>query len=245
MPMVEEYVTLACVSNEVGGPLVGNALWLGVPLADVLDRAGVAAGADQIVGRSVDGFTAGFPTAVGPRRPHRAGRRRHERRAAARSSTASPPGSSCAGLYGYVSATKWLTEIELTRFGATTTLLGERGLDAEARSRPSRASTCPATGTTAGGRTPRRWPVWRGRRTAASPGRGAGRRRAVGRRHAGRRHQRRPRGGSGRSPGTPPPGATCCGCGPPTAPARCRRLSMRDPFPNAATGYHQIVANVT
>ena len=60
---VEQYVTLACVSNEVGGDLVGNALWQGVHLRDVLARAGVQPGATQIVGRSVDGFTVGFPTA--------------------------------------------------------------------------------------------------------------------------------------------------------------------------------------
>ncbi len=64
MPLVEEYVTLSCVSNEVGGDLVGNALWSGVPLVDLLDRAGVQPGADQIVGRSVDEFTVGFPTEV-------------------------------------------------------------------------------------------------------------------------------------------------------------------------------------
>ena len=62
---VEDIVTLQCVSNEVGGNLVGNAAWHGVPLAAVLDRAGVQPGATQIVGRSVDGFTAGFPTEVG------------------------------------------------------------------------------------------------------------------------------------------------------------------------------------
>ena len=65
MDSVEETVTLQCVSNEVGGNLVGNAVWQGVPLAALLERAGVQAGATQIVGRSVDGFTAGFPTEVG------------------------------------------------------------------------------------------------------------------------------------------------------------------------------------
>ena len=64
MPQVQEAVTLSCVSNEVGGDLVGNALWQGVPLRALLDRAGVQSGATQIVGRSVDGFTAGFPTAA-------------------------------------------------------------------------------------------------------------------------------------------------------------------------------------
>ena len=61
MPLIETDVTLTCVSNEVGGRLVGTAWWFGVRLADVLERAGVQQGADQIVGRSVDGYTCGFP----------------------------------------------------------------------------------------------------------------------------------------------------------------------------------------
>nr|MBA3852074.1 molybdopterin-dependent oxidoreductase [Chloroflexota bacterium] len=62
LPLVERYVTIACVSNEVGGDLVGNAEWTGVRLRDVLDMAGVQPGATQIVGRAFDGWTAGFPT---------------------------------------------------------------------------------------------------------------------------------------------------------------------------------------
>ena len=62
LPLIEQYVTIACVSNEVGGDLVGNAKWTGVRLSDVLDMAGVQAGGTQLVGRSVDGWTAGFPT---------------------------------------------------------------------------------------------------------------------------------------------------------------------------------------
>lgn len=106
-------VTLSCVSNEVGGRLVGNARWTGVPVAQVLERAGVQAGATQIVGRSVDGWTAGFPTEVvydgrpaiiavgmnGEPLPLDHGY---------------PARLVVAGLYGYVSATKWLSEIELT-----------------------------------------------------------------------------------------------------------------------------------
>lgn len=113
MPLVERYVTLSCVSNEVGNRLVGNALWTGIPLRDLLDEAGVRPGADQIVGRSVDGWTAGFPTemaydgrnallAVGMNRevlPAKHG---------------FPARLVVPGLYGYVSATKWLSEIELT-----------------------------------------------------------------------------------------------------------------------------------
>ncbi len=68
MPLVDEPVTIACVSNEVGGDLIGNAVWRGVPLASLLERAGVQSDATQIVGQSVDDFTVGFPTAYGPRR---------------------------------------------------------------------------------------------------------------------------------------------------------------------------------
>ncbi|HEV2005289.1 MAG TPA: molybdopterin-dependent oxidoreductase, partial [Candidatus Limnocylindrales bacterium] len=62
LPLFEQYVTIACVSNRVGGDLVGNAKWTGAHLRDVLAMAGVRPGATQIVGRSVDGFTVGFPT---------------------------------------------------------------------------------------------------------------------------------------------------------------------------------------
>ena len=61
MPQVSETVTIACVSNEVGDGLVGNAEWQGVLLSDLLEQAGVQPGAEQVVGRSVDRFTAGFP----------------------------------------------------------------------------------------------------------------------------------------------------------------------------------------
>ena len=60
--LTEHWTTLTCVSNEVGGDLVGNAFWGGVLLKDVLDAAGVEPGATQVVGRSVDGWTSGFPT---------------------------------------------------------------------------------------------------------------------------------------------------------------------------------------
>lgn len=113
MRMVERDVTLSCVSNQVGGGLVGNARWLGVPLTEILDRAGVSDNAEQIVGRSVDDFTVGFPVEAaydgrealvavgmnGEPLPFEHG---------------FPARLVVAGLYGYVSATKWLTEIELT-----------------------------------------------------------------------------------------------------------------------------------
>jgi len=113
--MIERDVTLTCVSNEIGGRLVGNARWLGTRLDDLLNEAGVQSGADQVVGRSADGFECGFPVSVamdgrdalvvvgmnGEPLPIEHG---------------FPVRLVVPGLYGYVSATKWLTEIELTTF---------------------------------------------------------------------------------------------------------------------------------
>jgi DMSO/TMAO reductase YedYZ molybdopterin-dependent catalytic subunit len=115
MEMVEEVVTIACVSNEVGGDLVGNASWLGVPLEELLGRAGLHPDATQVVGRSTDGFTVGFPTqvALDGRVAMVAVGMNGEPLPAAHGY---PARLVVAGLYGYVSATKWLTEIELTRF---------------------------------------------------------------------------------------------------------------------------------
>jgi len=114
-PMIERYITLACVSNEVGGDLIGNARWLGVPVADLLAEAAPDPAADQVVSRSVDGFTAGTPTAV-----LRDGR--DAMIAVAMNGVPLPiehgfPARMVVpGVYGYVSATKWLAELELTTF---------------------------------------------------------------------------------------------------------------------------------
>jgi DMSO/TMAO reductase YedYZ molybdopterin-dependent catalytic subunit len=118
MPMFEQYVTIACVSNEVGGNLVGNALWRGVRLQALLDRAGVQGGATQVVGESRDGWTCGFPTAW------LAVPGREAMVAVAMNGTSLPPEHGfparliVPGLYGYVSATKWLTHIRLTTLEA-------------------------------------------------------------------------------------------------------------------------------
>lgn len=114
MPLFEQYVTIACVSNKVGGDLVGNALWTGVDLREVLDMAGVKPAGEQIVGRSVDGFTAGFPTswAMDPdRRPMIAVGMNGQ---PLPQDHGFPARLIIPGLYGYVSATKWLKEIQLT-----------------------------------------------------------------------------------------------------------------------------------
>ena len=118
MPLHEQYVTIACVSNEVGGGLVGNALWRGVRLKELLDRAGVQPAATQIVGRAVDGFTVGFPTVWA------LADERESLVAVAMNGEALPADHGfparliVPGLYGYVSATKWLAEIELTTWEA-------------------------------------------------------------------------------------------------------------------------------
>ena len=113
---VEEHdITLTCVSNTVGGELVGNARWLGVRLDELLDDAGVQRGATQVVGRSVDGYTCGFPieAATDGRNALVAFGMNGE---ALPLEHGFPVRLIVPGLYGYISATKWLTEIELTTF---------------------------------------------------------------------------------------------------------------------------------
>ena len=118
LPLFEQYVTIACVSNEVGGSLVGNAKWTGVRLREVLDIAGVQAGADQLVGRSVDGWTAGMPTSwvMDPAREPMIAVRMNDDPLPPKHGF--PARLIVPGLYGYVSATKWLAELELTTLEA-------------------------------------------------------------------------------------------------------------------------------
>ena len=117
MPMVEEYVTMACVSNQVGGPLVGNARWQGVPLADIVERAGAA--------RRRRSDRGPLDRRLHRRHAHRRGPRRPPALVAVGMNGEPLPDEHgfpvrlvVAGLYGYVSATKWLTELELTRFAS-------------------------------------------------------------------------------------------------------------------------------
>ncbi|NHC14462.1 molybdopterin-dependent oxidoreductase [Motilibacter sp. E257] len=125
-PMIERDITLTCVSNEVGGNLVGTARWLGVPLKPLLEEAGPRARADQIVSRSVDGMTIGTPTAV-------VMDGRDAMLAVAMNGEPLLPKHGfpvrmvVPGLYGYVSATKWVTELELTSFDAYDAYWVKRG----------------------------------------------------------------------------------------------------------------------
>lgn len=114
MPLVERYVTIACVSNEVGGDLVGNARWTGVRLRDVLAMAGVQPAATQLVGRAFDGWTAGFPTEIALDDGREALIAVQMNGEPLPRAHGFPARLIVPGLFGYVSATKWLSEIELT-----------------------------------------------------------------------------------------------------------------------------------
>ncbi|SNT50258.1 DMSO/TMAO reductase YedYZ, molybdopterin-dependent catalytic subunit [Asanoa hainanensis] len=136
-PMIEQYVTLNCVSNEVGGPYIGTAKWLGVRLADLLRRAGVQAGADQIVARSVDGMTIGTPTAT----VLHSGTTRGTQPALICVGMNDEPlplehgfpaRMLTPGVYGYAGSCKWLTDIELSTFGDFDAYWVRRGYAAQA-----------------------------------------------------------------------------------------------------------------
>lgn len=130
-PTIERDITLTCVSNEVGGEYAGNARWIGIPLVTVLEEAGVQAGADQIVSRSIDGMSIGTPTAV-------ALDGRDAMLAIAMNGEPLPPVHGypvrmiVPGLFGYVSACKWLIELELTTFDAYDPYWVQRGWVKEA-----------------------------------------------------------------------------------------------------------------
>lgn len=127
LPLEESWTTLTCVSNPVGGDLIGNARWLGYPIRELLSRAQPSADADMVLSRSIDGFTASTPLdvlqetgrasilAVGmngePLLPEHG----------------FPVRMVVPGLYGYVSATKWVTELEVTRFDRATAYWTTRG----------------------------------------------------------------------------------------------------------------------
>lgn len=114
-PMQEAMVTLMCVSNEVGGELTGNAIWTGWPVRELLKMARPKPGADMVLSQSVDGFTAGTPIEAltddrnsliairmnGQPLPFEHG---------------FPARIVVPGLYGYVSATKWVSELKVTTF---------------------------------------------------------------------------------------------------------------------------------
>ena len=144
-PLIEDYVTLTCVSDPVSGPYVGNAKWLGASLAALIRQARPLAGASQLLCTSVDGFTSGTPLEVvldG----------RDALLAVAMNGTALPvehgfPARMVVpGLYGYVSATKWVTDIEITTFAAASAYWVQRGWSQQAPIKTESRIDVPAGG---------------------------------------------------------------------------------------------------
>ena len=131
MDLVERDITLTCVSNDVGGPYVGSARWLGVPLKELLDRAGVGDKADQILATDVDGMTIGTPLAL-------ALDGRDSLVAVGMNGEALPRENGfpvrmvVPGLYGFISACKWMTRITLTTYAETESYWTEREWATEA-----------------------------------------------------------------------------------------------------------------
>jgi DMSO/TMAO reductase YedYZ molybdopterin-dependent catalytic subunit len=130
-PLIEDYITLCCVSNPVSGPYISNAKWLGASLGALLRDAGIKAGADQLYCTSFDGFTSGTPVAT-------AMDGRDAMLAVAMNGKPLPTEHGfpvrtvVPGLYGYVSACKWITDIEVTTYAANQAYWAQRGWSQEA-----------------------------------------------------------------------------------------------------------------
>jgi DMSO/TMAO reductase YedYZ molybdopterin-dependent catalytic subunit len=113
--VVEKLVTLTCVSNPVGGHLISNATWTGYRMRDLLAEAGVHSDADMVLSMSIDGFTAGTP--VDALTDHRDALLAVGMNGQPLPTAHGYPARLVVpGLYGYVSATKWVVDLELTRF---------------------------------------------------------------------------------------------------------------------------------
>ncbi len=130
-PLIEDYVTLCCVSDPVGGPYIGNALWLGASMASLLREAGIKADADQLMCTSVDGFTSGTPvqTVMDGRDALLAVAMNGQPLPIAHGF---PARMVVPGLYGYVSATKWVTDINVTTFAGNYAYWAQRGWSQQA-----------------------------------------------------------------------------------------------------------------
>jgi DMSO/TMAO reductase YedYZ molybdopterin-dependent catalytic subunit len=131
LPLEEHRITLTCVSNPVGGDLLGTGTWTGVPIRALLERVGVQPEADMVLSHSIDGFTASTPLEA----------MTDDRAALVAVAMNGEPLTAehgfparliVPGLYGFVSATKWVTRIEVTRFDRAEAYWTQRGWDAQA-----------------------------------------------------------------------------------------------------------------
>jgi DMSO/TMAO reductase YedYZ molybdopterin-dependent catalytic subunit len=126
LPLVEDWITLCCVSNPVGGPYIGNAKWLGAKIAPLLRAAGIRAGAEQLLCTSTDGFTSGTPVQT-------VMDGRDALLAVAMNGSPLPVAHGfpvrlvVPGLYGYVSACKWITDIKVTTWASEYAYWAQRG----------------------------------------------------------------------------------------------------------------------
>ncbi|TWE07849.1 molybdopterin-dependent oxidoreductase [Rudaeicoccus suwonensis] len=146
-PMIDAMVTLMCVSNEVGGNLNGNAIWTGWPVRELLAQAGPQTGADMVLSTSVDGFTAGTPLSA------MTDPNRNAILAVAMNGEALPAEHGfpvrlvVPGLYGYVSATKWLSELKVTTYAKDMGYWTPRGWSAMGPVKISSRIDVPTSGT--------------------------------------------------------------------------------------------------
>jgi DMSO/TMAO reductase YedYZ molybdopterin-dependent catalytic subunit len=150
LPMGESRTTLMCVSNEVGGDLIGTATWLGTPIRGLLARARPRAGADMVLSTGSDGFTASTPLSVLTDPGRNAVLAVGMNGAVLPVLHGFPVRMVVPGLYGYVSATKWLTRLEVTRFDRATAYWTNRGYSARAPIKVSSRIDVPRGGVGAG-----------------------------------------------------------------------------------------------
>ena len=170
-PLVEHMTTLTCVSNEVGGDLVGNAMWLGYPIRELLAQAKPLPGADMVLSKSVDGWTAGTPLAAltDPKREAMLAIGMNGEPLPLEHGF--PVRMVVPGLYGYVSATKWVTSLKVTTFANEQAYWTPLGWSAKAPIKRASRIDVPRKSPSMPGRS---WsPGWPGTSTPASRSRGA------------------------------------------------------------------------
>ncbi|MGH3449939.1 MAG: molybdopterin-dependent oxidoreductase [Haloechinothrix sp.] len=144
--LVERTITLACVSNPVGGPYVSTANFIGVDLGELLEDAGVQQGAEQLLSTSEDGFTAGTPIDVVLEPDRRALLALGMNGEPLPVEHGFPVRMVVPGLYGYVSATKWLTDLQVTTWAARQGYWIPRGWAREAPIKTQSRIDAPASG---------------------------------------------------------------------------------------------------
>ena len=208
MPLIERDITLTCVSNSVGGPYVGGARWIGVRLSDLLDMAGVKDGVDQIFSTDVDGMTIGTPYDLatdgrdamialgmnGEALPREHGY---------------PARMVVPGLYGFISACKWIERITLTTYDDKDSYWTKRDWAKDAPIKiSSRIDTPKVLETIDAGDTFIGGIAWAQQNGGVAKRAGADRRRRLAGRHARPAAPATTTGASGTSPGPPSPAPT-------------------------------------